>query len=352
VNQIEILPVSQSQPNLAAAFNADDVTRAFQAVAGGMARVNKRIEESLSSDAHDLTTISKYLLELGGKRVRPLLTLLSARLLKMINPDERVIDVAAGIEMIHMATLLHDDIIDQSPTRRRKPSAYVAFGLPKTLLTGDFLLVRAFGLCAKLDKFIIESTEQACVELTEGEILEGRIDIESGSALKIPDLEFYLDVIGKKTASLFALSTSVGSYLAGGSPAEVEALRSFGRNAGIAFQMVDDILDVTADEDLLGKPSGTDLKQKTPSLINILWLQSRDEKAIKYFSNPAPSVEESKTAARELKNSSVIADARRLAQDYASQALSRLEQFPDKRIDPETRQHLSGLIRFTLDRCL
>ncbi len=328
------------------------VTQAFLAVGTGMSRINRRIEESLSSDAADLTAISQYLLELGGKRIRPLLTLLAARLFRMEHPDERVIDVAAGIEMIHMATLLHDDIIDQSPTRRRKPSAYIAYGLPKTLLTGDFLLVRAFGLCAHLDNFVIEATERACVELTEGEILEGRLDLPEDGRGKIPDLDFYLDVIGKKTASLFSLATVVGSYLAGGTPAEVEAMRRFGRYSGIAFQMVDDILDVTADEDLLGKPSGTDLKQKTPSLVNILWLCSGDDAALRFFANPSPTVEESKAAARQLKNSSVVTEARRMAKDYASRALREIEPFPDKKIDAQTRSYLSGILQFTLERCL
>lgn len=343
------MPVIRSQTGV----SADAVSSAFASVLPGMERINKRIEESLRSAAPDLTNISMYLLGLGGKRVRPLLTLLAARLFRMDHPDEKLIDVAAGIEMIHMATLLHDDIIDESPTRRRKPSAYIAYGLPKTLLTGDFLLVRAFGLCAHLDTFVIEATERACVELTEGEILEGRIELD-GDKAGVPafDFNFYLDVIGKKTASLFALSTVVGSYLAGGTPAEVEAMRRFGFNAGIAFQMVDDILDVTADEDLLGKPSGTDLKQKTPSLINILWLKSGDDEARKFFSLASPGAEESKAAARRLKDSSIVAEARRLAQDFASRALRELEPFNEKRVDSETRGHLSGLLQYTLERCL
>ena len=139
--------------------------------------VENRIKSVLGSDAKKLTEISSYLLNLGGKRVRPLLCLISADLYNKIGREKQeVIDVAAGIELIHMATLLHDDIIDKSPTRRGKKTAYLEFGSDATLLAGDFLFVRAFGLCGMLDKFTIKSTEASCGAVIEGEQLEGFLE--------------------------------------------------------------------------------------------------------------------------------------------------------------------------------
>ena len=155
--------------------------------------------------------ISSYLLNLGGKRVRPLLCLISADLYNNAGREQQaVIDVAAGIELIHTATLLHDDIIDKSPTRRGKPTAYLEFGSDATLLAGDFLFVRAFGICGMLDKITIKSTEAACGAVIEGEQLEGFLEKDIDYSM-----ERYLDVINKKTSALFSLSSKIGAHQVG-----------------------------------------------------------------------------------------------------------------------------------------
>lgn len=323
------------------------VMEAFKAVQPGLALVEQRIKSRLGSEAELLQKIPTYLLNQGGKRIRPVLTLLTSRLFKMESPSEQVVDVAAGIELIHMATLLHDDIIDQSPTRRHQKSAYLEFGMTPSLLAGDFLLVRAFGLCAKLDQLIVEKTEQACVELTEGEILEGII--EAGDNRTFDD---YINVIGKKTASLFELATTVGAHLSQDSKEVTRNLANFGKYAGIAFQMIDDILDITADEDLLGKPAGTDLKQKTPSLINILWLQSGDKKAQDFFANENPSIEDAKEIVSYLKNSKVVEEARNTAKNYANTACSYLDNIEQNSLDQASKEQLLSIVQYTLERCL
>ena len=320
---------------------------AFLAGADGQLAVDKRIRSCLRSDAAALKEISEYLLNLGGKRIRPLLAILAARLFKSDQLSTQLIDAAAGIELIHMATLLHDDIIDESPTRRSQPSAFIRFGLPPTLLTGDFLLVKAFGLCARLDPYIIERTEQACIELTEGEVLEGKL--EPSRTLSI---EGYLDIISKKTASLFSLASAVGAYSAGADAEHVERLSRFGHAAGMAFQMVDDILDVTADEDLLGKPSGTDLKQRTPSLVNMLWLDSGDPSASAFFQQAEPSGEACQAAVSYLRSSTVIEEARGMATQTAENARQLLEALPPAAVCADTRSKLLALIEYTLQRCL
>lgn len=323
------------------------VKAAFLAGGAGLREVENRIRRSLDSESKELTDISTYLLDLGGKRMRPLLTILCSQLFKMKNPSTDLINAAAGIELIHMATLLHDDIIDQSPLRRSKPSAYSQYGLPSTLLTGDFLLVRAFGICAHLDTFVIEETEKACVALTEGEILEGFINLN-----KPTSIDQYINIVDKKTAALFTLSSVIGSHLAGASKDDVQKLRAFGSNAGVAFQMIDDILDISADETLLGKPSGTDLRQKTPSLVNIVWLQKDPKAAKDFFQKENHTEDEIKNTIEFLKKSSILEECRIHAKDFAGRATNALLCLKESSINTKVRDQLFSLLDYTLERCL
>jgi len=295
------------------------ISKVFAAARPALELVENKISKELGSEAPVLTEISSYLLNLGGKRIRPLLASLSSELFGMQAPSPQLIDAAAGIELIHMATLLHDDIIDQSAVRRGKPSALSAFGLAPTLLTGDFLLVKAFGLCGLLDSFIVERTKRACVELTEGEVLEGQID-----STRRPSLSEYRIIVEKKTASLFSLAMAVGAHLAGATDDEVSLAERFGSKAGVAFQMVDDILDVSSEETELGKPLGADLKQRTPSLVNLLWLESGDPKASVFFSSPSHSPDEVLTTALYLRDSEILAQAADIACESAEEAKTEL----------------------------
>ena len=320
---------------------------AFAGAQNGLTLIEQRILSTLEAEAPALSEISKYLLNIGGKRIRPLIAVLSERLFGAADTSQEVIDVASGIELIHMATLLHDDIIDESLTRRNKPSAYSKFGLSSTLLTGDFLFVRAFGLCANLDNFVVRATEDACVNLIEGEELEGRICLR-----KDYNIEHYINVIGKKTASLFSLAAKVGAYLAGGTQQEVETMSTFGNYSGICFQIIDDILDITAEESLLGKPTGTDLKQKTPSIVNILWYNSGDKKAVEFFTEENKTEHALNDTIAYLKNSAVIEESRFLAMRYASLAKAELNKITSPRIDLQTKDHLEAIIDYTLERCM
>lgn len=320
------------------------VAAMFQENGAGLAQVERRIKSCLGSDAILLTEISEYLLALGGKRIRPLLALVVYRLFGHFDTPAQLIDAAAGIEMIHMATLLHDDIIDASPTRRHRASPFRQYGMPPTLLAGDFLLARAFGLCAHLDLFIIEETERACVELTEGETLEGTL-----LPAQPPSLQDYRTVVEKKTASLFGLAAAVGSHLARIPDEAVTTIRKFGVKTGTCFQMVDDILDITADVDLLGKPTGTDLKQKTPSLVNVLWWESGDEKARTFFSIDDPSPADVTDAVKHLRGSTIISQAREIATREANEAREILTYTPS--VSPHIRDQLLALLDLTLERC-
>ncbi|MBP9837697.1 MAG: polyprenyl synthetase family protein [Proteobacteria bacterium] len=327
---------------------AASLQKAFSEVFPYIKEIESIITSKLNSEAAILNEISLYLLNLGGKRVRPILALLSYKLLSKEHPTKEIFEAAAGIELIHMATLLHDDIIDKSTKRRNKESAYVKYGYTPTLLAGDFLLVKAFGLCSHLGEFIIDSTERACVFLTEGEVLEGTISEEY-----LPKLDSYYDIIYRKTASLFELSTSVGAYCAHVDNSIIENMKLFGKHAGICFQIIDDILDIVADENLLGKPSGTDLKQKTPSLINVLWLNSKDPEAINFFKKNEITKEEADAASRHIKeNTKIISDARIIATEYAAKAKAALNSISEAKINTQIKEHLISILEYTLHRCL
>ncbi|RMG43009.1 MAG: polyprenyl synthetase family protein [Candidatus Dadabacteria bacterium] len=314
----------------------------------GLSEAEEIIRSSLISEAELLCEVPSYLFKLGGKRIRPVLTLLVARALKINTPPRPLLEVSAGIELIHMATLLHDDIIDNSKKRRNSESPYKRYGLASTLLSGDFLLVRAFSLCANLDKEIIAATEKACVELTEGEILETPLFSEQHS------LESYLTIARKKTASLFRLAAFSGAHLSTGNQNLVRLFSEFGEQIGIAFQMLDDILDVVSDENLLGKERGIDLQESKPSLVNVLWLNSGDPLATELLKKPDQRPANFKELAiAAIENSRVIEQARRYALDYADRASKTIEKISE-RYSEETEAaelfKLLALVNFTVSR--
>jgi len=271
--------------------------------------------------------------------------LLTARLFGIKTPSEKIITACAAIELVHMATLLHDDIIDKSPTRRGKDSAYKKFGTDASLLAGDFLLVRAFGLSSStLDEKIVAYTEKACVALTEGEQLEGTITGESSRSL-----QEYFTIISKKTAALFALSCAAGAYLAGAEEKQIKIMEEFGETVGMVFQIIDDILDITSEKLHFGKPIGTDLRQKTPSIVNILWLESGDKRAKHFFNLAEPSENDVDSAIQYLRTSHFVAEAKKIAAEHADKAKAVLGTLSGA-IDESVRQHFIKLIDKTLTR--
>jgi octaprenyl-diphosphate synthase len=281
--------------------------------------VEEIIRRAFRSDVQLMRDIPEYLLSLGGKRIRPVLTLLCARALGMTQASPQLLDVAAGIELIHMATLLHDDIIDNSPVRRHKPSPLATFGSSTTLLSGDFLLTRAFGLCARLDHHIVIATEEACIELVEGETLETAISLADHT------LETTLTIAGKKTASLFRLSAFCAAHLSAAPAEVVKAMSRFGQSLGVAFQILDDILDVTSDEATLGKRPGLDIAERKPSAVNILWLASGAPEAKRLLEPPAADEWDFVRAnVEKLRTSAVVADAKKIALEHADTAREEL----------------------------
>lgn len=313
----------------------------------GFKAVEALVRSKFTSDAPLLSEISSYLFTLGGKRIRPVMTLLTGALFGMKEPSQPLIDVAAGIELIHMATLLHDDIIDKSPLRRHKRSPFAEYGTENTLLAGDFLLTRAFSLCAHLDRYVIDRTEAACVALTEGEILEVPLWKQQHS------IESSITIARKKTAALFRLGGECGAHLAGAGTRATEAMGEFGEAIGTAFQILDDILDVTSDETLLGKKSGLDLIERKPSLVNVLWLSSGTPLSRRLLEAPGEHEDDfARDALAELRGSAVVAEARRMADEFASQAKRSLDLAVQSAPSADRGAYASylGLIDFTIQR--
>jgi geranylgeranyl pyrophosphate synthase len=261
--------------------------------------------------------------------------------------NDRLLDVSAGIELIHMATLLHDDIVDQSPVRRHKPSPFAVYGTSATLLSGDFLLTRAFGLCARLDRTIIEATEQACIELVEGETLETPLTAQQHS------VDSSITIARRKTAALFRLAAFSAAHLCGVDDRTKDACARFGEALGVAFQIIDDILDVISDQATLGKQPGLDILERKPSIVNVLWLESGDPRAQRLLTPPGEIRDEqgfASAAIAHLRDSAVIASAKRLATTYAEDARSQLLEGLRSSGPTPAGSALSAVIDFALER--
>jgi len=323
----------------------EGVRALFASEAKSLKRIEQEIKIHLGADLPLLTEISEYLLKLGGKRIRPLLCCFSSKLFGHEEPSNEIISASAGLEIIHMATLLHDDIIDRSLVRRHSESAFSKFGQTPTLLTGDFLLVRAFGICSKLDPFVVENTEQACVELTEGELMEGHLG--SGREVSYQD---YLTIISKKTASLFGLATAVAAHYCASDKGDIDKLKKFGIHTGVLFQMVDDILDVAADRSMLGKPGGVDLRQKVPTLINVLWSQIEPEKASEFFNRESFGDQDIEETRNYLLSSPVLEASLQRVGEQHSIAKTLLDDLNSSEIDQEVKNKLVELLDYTVGR--
>ncbi|MBN3195341.1 octaprenyl diphosphate synthase [Pectobacterium versatile] len=225
-----------------------------------MAAVNNVILEQLNSDVVLINQLGHYIISGGGKRIRPMIAVLAARALDY-NGDKHV-TVAALIEFIHTATLLHDDVVDESDMRRGKATANAAFGNAASVLVGDFIYTRAFQMMTSLESLrVLALMSEAVNVIAEGEVLQLM-------NCNDPDIteESYMRVIYSKTARLFEAAAQSSAILAGATPEQEKALQDYGRYLGTAFQLIDDLLDYSADGKTLGKNTGDDLNEGKPTL--------------------------------------------------------------------------------------
>ena len=230
--------------------------------------LDQEIEKQLSSDIELINNISQYIVNSGGKRIRPLIVLLSARACGASDLD-RIVKAAAMIEFIHTATLLHDDVVDNSDSRRGIKTAHQSFGNESTILVGDFLYSRAFQIMVQINHMgIMEVMSDATNTIAEGEVLQL---INSGNP-KI-NKEQYLEVIYRKTGKLFEAAMVVGGLLSNQSKTVLNTLQLFGKELGMAYQIVDDVLDYSSSFEIMGKDVGDDLAEGKVTLPMIYTLE-------------------------------------------------------------------------------
>jgi octaprenyl-diphosphate synthase len=233
-------------------------------VALGMNKVNAVILDRMQSEIPLIPELAGHLIAGGGKRMRPMLTLACAQLLDY--PGDRHHKLAAAVEFIHTATLLHDDVVDGSDMRRGKTAANLIFGNPAAVLVGDFLFSRSFELMVEDGSLkVLKILSNASAVIAEGEVnqLTAQRQISTTE-------EKYLDIIGSKTAALFAAACRISAVVAESGEAQEMALDAFGRNLGIAFQLVDDAIDYVSDGATMGKDSGDDFRDGKVTLPVIL----------------------------------------------------------------------------------
>lgn len=288
----------------------------YGAIEADLAAVEERLSSLLDSNEAHIAEICHYLIDGAGKRLRPTFILLVYR---ACGGGERAIgdaiDAATALELIHSATLLHDDIIDAGVLRRGRPSAYARYGSAPTLVAGDYLFCRAFEICGRFDEPLVLTAARACIQLTEGEAMEGRLRYNAGTSL-----EEYLAVITRKTASLFAAGGKVAADLAGAPTAVGDAMSRLGNAVGLAFQMVDDLLDVLGPEKKIGKPVGSDLRAGIPSLPMVLAAEHNSELRAMFGNGAAHDDAIFKRTLELLREPHIIARARAMAAEQAQRA--------------------------------
>lgn len=307
-------------------------------------RIEQVLNRHFSSHEPFINKVSQYILFSEGKRLRPLLTVCSARLCG--KTDEAAYNLSVVPEYLHAASLLHDDVVDGGKMRRGRPPAYKIWGNKAAVLVGDFLFAKAIDLASRFGIISIAKTIAETVALmSEGEIIQ-LLQMEVQGF----DEETYLEIIDRKTASLISTSCRIGALLAGAREAEVQALGDYGLYLGQAFQIIDDILDYTAEPNELGKALGTDLaegKLTLPLVVAIKKASSEERKRLlQILREGNPSHEEFMWVSNMLISTGGTNYARCRAKALISSACEALEVFPESK----TKNSLKELAWFVLDR--
>ncbi|NWG45557.1 MAG: polyprenyl synthetase family protein [Alphaproteobacteria bacterium] len=309
-----------------------------------MASVNTVILERMASHVPMIPELAGYLVNSGGKRLRPMLTLASARLCGY--GGEHHVRLAAAVEFIHTATLLHDDVVDESDLRRGKATANRLWGNQPSVLVGDFLFSRSFQLMVATQNLrVLDILSNAAAVIAEGEVMQLSTAQNMGTTE-----DTYLKVIEAKTAALFAAACQVGAVIAGRPGEEEDALFSYGRNLGIAFQLVDDALDYAGARDALGKNTGDDFREGKITLPVVLAYRrgSESERAFwrRVMEERVQHPDDLAHAADLMRRHRAIDDTMERARHYGSIATDALAIFPDG----VWRNALGRLVGFCISR--
>lgn len=330
-----VLPLPLAEPSLEAMLSL---------TAQGMNAVNAVILERMQSEIPLIPRLAGHLIAGGGKRLRPMLTLAGAQLIGY--EGTRHHKLAAAVEFIHTATLLHDDVVDGSELRRGKAAANIIFGNPATVLVGDFLFSRAFELMTEDGSLkVLKILSHASAVIAEGEVaqLTAQRQIDTNE-------ERYLEIIGAKTAALFAAASQISAVVAEAGERAERALEAYGRNLGIAFQLVDDAIDYASDTAEMGKDRGDDFREGKMTLPVILAFARGCEEERKFWSDAIAGRRTSKAdlahATRLMERHNALADTRARAQYFAQRAIDAISIFPESSV----RAAMSEAARFAVAR--
>jgi octaprenyl-diphosphate synthase len=313
-------------------------------LADDMRRCNQTIIERMQSPVALIPELAAHIVAAGGKRLRPLLTLAAARLCGY--EGERHVRLAACVEFLHTATLLHDDVVDESTMRRGLSSANAVFGNKASVLVGDFLFARAFQLMVEDGSLeVLSILSRAAATIVEGEVLQlvTQNDLETDEAR-------YLDVIRGKTAALFSAATEVGAVVAEAGAERQAALARFGLDLGMAFQLVDDALDYAADPDRLGKSLGDDFREGKITLPVLIAFHAAEGEERAFWERTIGAGEQEEadfaTALSLMRRHRAIEQTLARASEFAHRAKAALDVFPPSPL----RESLLASADYTLHR--
>ena len=279
---------------------------------------------------------------LGGKVIRPVLTLLAG---KFYNYNlEKLLPMATATELLHVATLVHDDAIDKASVRRGRPTINEVWGVDKAVILGDYLFAKAGEFAAATGNLrAVKLFAQTLETISSGELKQ------AFSAFNLKQtFDQYLQRIAGKTASLFAMAAESGAVLSQAPEESVQILKEYGHNLGIAFQIVDDVLDFVGAEEEMGKPVGSDLAQGTITLPSLMLLERypEDNPVKRLFQDEGNRQENIKKAVELVRSSSIVDESYQVASDYCARACQNLDQLPDK----PSRQALLALVEYVVKR--
>jgi len=326
------------------ASDRSPLQRLSDLVAGDMERVDAIIAKRMQSPVGMIPDLAAHLVDAGGKRLRPMLTVAAARLCGYDGAHH--LKLAATVEFIHTATLLHDDVVDGSDLRRGKAAANLVWGNSASVLVGDFLFARAFNLMVETESLrVLEILSNASSVIAEGEVrqLSALNDIETS-------VDDYMTIIEAKTAALFSAATQVGAVIADAGPVREQALERFGLELGLAFQLVDDALDYGGKSSNLGKAVGDDFREGKVTLPVALAIQHADEDERAFWTRVISDVRQQpgdfETALELITKHGALESALRTARHHADAAKSALADLPDS----DLTQALTDLCDFVVER--
>lgn len=313
-------------------------------VAADMEQVNELIRERMSSDVKMIPDLASHLIESGGKRLRPMLTVACARMCGYEGTAHR--KLAATVEFMHTATLLHDDVVDESDLRRGKVTARMIWGNQASVLVGDYLLGRAFKLMVETGSLrALDILSDAAAVIAEGEVMQLIAAKDTGTTE-----DAYMRVIEAKTAALFASACEIGAVISEHGDSAEAALHSYGRNLGIAFQLVDDALDYGGAAAALGKNVGDDFREGKITLPVVLAYRRGDDGERAFWQRTLGEGEQSeedlKQAIELIDKHDALSDTISRARHYGAIAIDALAIFPES----DLRQALSDLVEFCISR--